>query len=492
MSHIQILALTTRLEIMDEPKIFISYSWTDQAHQELVKHWADRLVADGIDVILDIYDLKEGDDKYAFMETMVTDSAVTHVLVICDRAYSEKANARKAGVGTESQIISGEVYEKVKQSKFIPIVCEFEDDGEPVLPTFMKSRMWINFSSSEAENDNWEKLVRLLYGKPQNVKPKKGKTPSFITSDTPIPTSEAYAKFNSLKQAVLQDKKGLKRYRRDFIESCISYADDLRVRERPEVESLGEKVLEDCGKLKAVRDHLCDWVLLESEISDETEFSESLVDVLEKLRELKSRPPEINLWSESWFDAHSVFVYETFLYIVAALLRSGAYRALNEIFTSHYLIPKSDSHGPSNFELFDCFYGYSDALQSVLVPDQRLHAPAAELIKRQADREDIPFSEIRQAELLTLLMSYITPETNWYPGTLHYSPHGNGYPFFVRAAQHKHFIKLSKITGISDADKLREKVKEGHDRLETNQWRNFHYERNFWSSMNMEKLDSLK
>lgn len=481
------------MEIMEEPKVFVSYSWTDQAHQELVKHWADRLVADGIDVILDIYDLKEGDDKYAFMESMVTDPSVTHVLVICDRAYAEKANARKAGVGTESQIISGEVYERVKQSKFIPIVCEFGEDGEPILPTFMRSRMWINFSSSEAENENWEQLVRLLYGKPQHVKPKKGKAPTFITSDTPVPISEAFAKFNSLKQAVLQDKKGVKHYRRDFIDSCISYADDLRVRERPEVESMGEKVLEDCGKLKAVRDHLCDWVLLESEVGDDVAFSEALVDVLEKLRELKSRPAEINSWNNSWFEAHSVFVYETFLYIVAALLKSGAYSILHEIFTYHYLMPSSDNHGRTNFEKFDCFYGYSETLQAVLAPEGRnLHAPAAELLKRQADREDLPFGDVMQAELLTLLMSFITPETQWYPQTLHYASHGNRYPFFARAAQHKHFNKLSIITGITSADELREKVKEGHERLGTGRWYNFHFERNFWSSMNMDELDKLK
>lgn len=478
---------------MEEPKVFISYSWTDQTHQELVKHWADRLVADGVDVILDIYDLKEGDDKYAFMESMVTDPTVTHVLVICDRAYADKSNARKAGVGTESQIISGEVYEKVKQSKFIPIVCEFGDDGEPILPAFMKTRMWINFSSSEAENENWEQLVRLLYGKPQHVKPKKGKVPTFITNETPVPTSEAYAKFNLLKQAILQDKKGLKHYRRDFIDACIIYADDLRVRERPEVESMGEKILEDCAKLKAVRNHLCDWVLLESEINDDDNFTEALIDVLEKLRELKARPSEISEWSDSWFDAHSVFVYETFLYIVAALLKSGAYASLNEVFSSHYIMPKTDSYGQSNFEKFDCFYGYSDALQAVLSPqNQRLYAPAAELIKRQADREDIPFSDLRQADLLILLMAFITPDTRWYPGTLHYSSYGNGYPFFIKAAQHKNFSKLATITGINNSDKLREKVKEGHERLDTSRWHNFHYERNFWSSMNMDELDSLK
>lgn len=478
---------------MDQPKVFISYSWTDKPHQELVKYWADRLVADGIEVILDIYDLKEGDDKYAFMESMVTDPSVTHVLVICDGKYAEKANARKAGVGTESQIISGEVYAKVKQSKFIPIVCEFGDDGEPVLPAFMKSRMWINFSSSEAANENWEQLVRLLYGKPQHVKPAKGKAPTYITSDAPVPTSEALAKFNSLKQAILQNKKGIGHYRRDFIESCISYADKLRVRERPSVDSFGEKVLEDCGKLKAIRDHLCDWILLEGEITDSEEFSEAVIDTLERLRELKSRPPEVNSWNETWFEAHAVFVYETFLYIIAALLKTGAYPVLHEVYSSHYLLPTTDRYGKTNFDKFDCFYGYSKELQSVLAPEgRRLYAPAAELIKRQADREDLPFSDILQAELLTLLMSFITPDTRWYPQTLHYSSHGSSYPFFVRAAQHKNFHKLSIITGIKSADDLRGKIKEGHERTGVSQWHDFHYERNFWDSMNMDNIDTLR
>jgi hypothetical protein len=106
-------------------------------------------VQDGIDVVLDVYDMKEGHDKYSFMERMVTDPYVTHVLVVCDKAYSQKADAKKAGVGTESQIISREVYEKVEQSKFIPVVCEFSDDLEPFLPTFFKSRNLLKFAALE-------------------------------------------------------------------------------------------------------------------------------------------------------------------------------------------------------------------------------------------------------------------------------------------------------------------------------------------------------
>jgi hypothetical protein len=281
-------------------------------------------MSDGVDVVLDVWDLKEGDDKYAFMERMVTDESVTHVLMFCDAEYAEKADKRKAGVGTESQIISQEVYAKVRQSKFIPVVCEFDANGEPYLPTFLKSRIWIDFSSPEAANDNWEQLVRVLYGKPAHEKPTLGKAPVYLSADAAVPASPAVAKFAALRQAVLQDKPGRKLYRQDFLDACYDYADALRIRERPDVENLGERILADCDKLKIVRDHVVDWVLLESEVNPSQEFGEALIEMLERLLELKSRPPELNSWNNAWFEAHSVFVYETFLYIIAALMKTGA------------------------------------------------------------------------------------------------------------------------------------------------------------------------
>ncbi|WP_027710474.1 hypothetical protein [Zooshikella ganghwensis] len=307
-------------------------------------------------------------------------------------------------------------------------------------------------------------------------------------------TSEPLTKFNSLKQALFQDKKGIKLYRNDFINSCISYADALRVREKPDVDSMGKKILEDCGKLKAIRDHLCNWVLLESAISDENIFSDALVSVLEKLRELKSRPPEVSNWQDSWFDAHSVFVYESFLYIIAALVKSEAYGVLHEIYTSHYLLPKSDQIEQTLFDKFDGFgfYGCSETLNSVLAPENKsLRSPEAELIKRQADHKDINFSDIRQADLLSLLMSLIIPGTKWCPSTLYYSNPRDKYNFFLKATLHKNFLKLAKITGIKTANELRTKAKQGYERLNVNEWRISSYS-SLWSLMQMEELDTLK
>ncbi len=476
-----------------EPKVFISYSWSSQSFRNLVREWAEQLINDGVEVTLDQYDLKEGYDKYAFMERMVTDSSITHVLVLCDKQYSKKADERKAGVGTESQIISKEVYEKVEQSKFIPIVCEFSSKGEPYLPAFLKSRIWIDFSSPEAVNNNWEQLIRIIYGKPVHEKPKLGKPPRYIMEDKSTPSSPAIGKYNSLRQAILQNKPGLRMYRRDFLDSCIEYADSLRVRERPIVDSFGEKILEDCKKLVIIRNHILDWVLLESAAMPSEDFSEALVGLLERLLDLKSRPPEVNSWSDSWFEAHSVFVYETFLYIVAALLETQSFDDLHNIFTSHYLLPETESNGENQFGCFDTFYGYSQTLNEVLSPEgRRLHSPAAEFIKQHADRDDITLDKIIEAELIVLLMTFLNSEARWYPQTFHYASYRRKFPFFVRASQHKNFKKLAKITGIENADALREEMKKGAERLNVSQWHNLSFRRNFWDLMNMNNLDTIK
>ena len=96
---------------MNNPKDFISYSWSSPEHEQRVLNIAKELVENGVDTIIDKWSLREGDDADAFMEQMVSDPDIQKVLIICDKMYSEKSDKRKGGAGTETQIISRKIYE---------------------------------------------------------------------------------------------------------------------------------------------------------------------------------------------------------------------------------------------------------------------------------------------------------------------------------------------------------------------------------------------
>ena len=163
-----------KAEQPNRPRVFISYSWTSDQHTEWVAELGERLMSDGVDVVLDQWSLKDGQDLNSFMEMMVTDPSIKRVIVVCYFGYSQKADSRKGGVGTESQIISQEVYEKVDQEKFIPLLRDLDAEGKPCLPVFLKSRKYINFTDHASEAQAYDQLLQNIYDRPIRRKPALG------------------------------------------------------------------------------------------------------------------------------------------------------------------------------------------------------------------------------------------------------------------------------------------------------------------------------
>jgi SEFIR domain len=121
---------------MANPKLFLSYSWSSPDHESWVLQFAEELVSQGIGVIFDKWDLKPGHDANAFMESMVSDSEVTKVILVCDEKYAEKSDKRSGGAGTEAQIVTAELYAKKAQDKFVAVVRERDADGKAYLPVY--------------------------------------------------------------------------------------------------------------------------------------------------------------------------------------------------------------------------------------------------------------------------------------------------------------------------------------------------------------------
>lgn len=162
------------------PKVFISYSWESKEHSDWVKSLADKLLADGIEAIIDSYDVSPGDRLPKFMESSIRDS--DYVIIICTEEYKRKANNREKGVGYESHIISAELYNNHNDRKFIPVIRQ--GDFNLALPTYLDGKLAIDLRGNPFNEDSYKDLIASIFK--VKKKPKVGIRPYYVDEYEPI------------------------------------------------------------------------------------------------------------------------------------------------------------------------------------------------------------------------------------------------------------------------------------------------------------------
>lgn len=150
-----------------EIKAFISYSHDNECHKKWVKELATCLRGDGIDVILDQWELVPGDQIPSFMEKAVSES--DYVLIICTKKYKERSDKRLGGVGYEGDIMTAEVLNKQNQRKFIPILREYS--LKESFPIWLSGKYYIDLSSSPYSQEQYDDLVSTLLGTKEKAPP---------------------------------------------------------------------------------------------------------------------------------------------------------------------------------------------------------------------------------------------------------------------------------------------------------------------------------
>ena len=157
----------------EHPKVFISYSHDSKEHKQWVLELGEKLVDNGVDVILDQWDLRLGADRTRFMERGVRESE--RVLVICTDSYVRKANAGEGDVGYEVQIVTSQLVKDLGTDKFIPVIRQVS--GEEKTPTCLETRVSIDFTDDNQFEEKFNELLHELHQVPIIEKPPLGKNP---------------------------------------------------------------------------------------------------------------------------------------------------------------------------------------------------------------------------------------------------------------------------------------------------------------------------
>jgi len=247
-------------EEASSPKTFISYSRTDADHIKWVVELATELKENGVEVVLDEWHLQEGQNLHAFMEQAVNDPEVDKVIVICDEEYARKADEREGGVGTETQIISQDLYDEVDpqnpQQKFAAVVTEKDEKGNAYLPTYLRGRLYIDMSTPDLRLDNFEQLLRWLYDQPVSEEPEQGNPPEYLFQDEGVELGTR-SRANRAKKMLRNGDSAARGSLREYFET---YATNL---ERFRIDSEGlhlppEKVLESIDNFLPARNEAVD------------------------------------------------------------------------------------------------------------------------------------------------------------------------------------------------------------------------------------------
>ncbi|WP_281612918.1 toll/interleukin-1 receptor domain-containing protein [Flammeovirga sp. SubArs3] len=161
-------------ETIDNPKVFISYSWDDEDHKQWVLDLSKRLFENGVEVILDRYELKPGKNMIHFMEQAVPKA--DKVLTIFTPNFKLKAESRSGGVGFEYSIMNSELYNSIADNKkFIPILRR--GSFSESIPNFIQQFIAIDMVEDSQFESKLSELLLAIYDKPQVEKPQIGKSP---------------------------------------------------------------------------------------------------------------------------------------------------------------------------------------------------------------------------------------------------------------------------------------------------------------------------
>lgn len=436
-------------------KVFISYSWGTNEHQKWVQELAERLMSNTVDVILDKWSLKPGHDIYTFMEEMVKSNDVDKVLIICDRNYTDRADSRSGGVGTETQIITPNVYSSEKQEKFLPIVVERDNDGAPCLPIYLKSRLYIDFSNESDYENSYEELLRNILDAPAIPKPKLG-------TNVPAYINESYTNFSELRGLLRTLDNQLKKnhtinrqYLNDFLDCfkrrLLDYGE--KTQGYTKITEWGSVLLDT---LKAYGEEIkamyIEFLILVSKntISD---VDEVLIDFFSDVPTFKNK---IIQKSSGDSEFYNIVFYELFVSTISIFIKYTRYDLAGELLQSKYFI--KDGYRVETVS-FDFLREYNRYFESYI--KDTLHKTSGlgyYLINNKS--QDLTKEDLILGDLICYVASSFMDDMQghvWFPYTYLYSEY-RSIMFFEKFSSLKFFEKSKVIFDFKIPQDLRDRL----------------------------------
>ena len=439
------------------PRVFISYSWSASEH---VHELAERLVANGVDVVFDKWNLQAGQDKYAFMERSVNDSEIDKVLLICDKSYAEKANSRAGGVGDETMIISPEIYENTNQEKFLPILFEVDENNQPYLPSYLKSRIYFDLSTeADGYEIEYEKLLRNIYDRPLYKKPPLGNKPAWLENDI-----VDLSKIRDLIKQIRGDA-GDNQVKVDFLLRNTTDA-FLAALSEFQISTMNDTILiTRIEEMKPLRDLYVDFV--EALIYSALPLVDTLTSFFEEIYNETRGFADLSINDSSYIEHYDFFIWETFIVTTAILYHYEKYTEIHGILSHTYFLRNSSSGDfliqEQNYCIFKKPLRALQALCKEKCNQSDFYSLAGHMLVHREKKPLLTTQAISRADILLYQLSCTIKILNsqysysdWFPASYQYFD--GGYSMWTKLKSKKYCQNILPLFGVNTISELKERL----------------------------------
>lgn len=293
----------------DVIQVFISYAHTNENHKKRVELIARELMEiHGLEVKLDVWTFKKGQDLNKGMEDLGTKSDV--ILIIGDENYVKKANERSGGVGRESVLFSENYFNELKEKeyKILYAFTENDENGKPIIPNYMLGINSFDLTDEAKEFEKIEEIAREIYDEPEIVAPKRGVKPDYTK------TNRMFS-IRKLKSRTTIDNKLLRELIKD-IKSELSELDSEFVNYRD------ISVSRDFSRLKNL---LTVWSEINQKVNKPNDIAYILQELIETL-----------IIDTNKSEATSIFIRTAFVYSIAYGINIENYKLIDDLIKYDY------------------------------------------------------------------------------------------------------------------------------------------------------------
>ncbi|MEN2775577.1 hypothetical protein ABCY62_11140 [Acetivibrio clariflavus] len=326
--------------------------------------------------------------------------------------------------------------------------------GNPYLPTYIKSRIYIDLSVKDNYEVEYEKLIRNIFNKPLYRKPALGSKSEWLENEKVdlssirdlIKQTRNYTGDNPIKAGFL-----MRRCVDEFMHALMAYV--------PSDKKLyDEALLIQIDEMKTLRDLFIEYV--EALIYADLDVITIIPMMFEQFYNATHAGDEKNINSINT-EFYNFFIWELFICITSILLYYELYEELYKILNHTYFLrelPYTKSVNAFNFVKFRTYFRTIEEVCKPKSEQPRLYTLAGEKHLKRENKPIITKTSLATSDALLFQLSLVFDLVNdrgdyWFP-TVYYAV-SVPQPIWVKLQSRSYCKNIMPLFGVSTIEELK-------------------------------------